>query len=373
MSASEVKADARRALLDFRFLTRSGHRVAILDTARLLMSARRDVPGGEMRRREFITLAAYAGIAWPFAVRAQQPALPLVGFLSSRSPGESEAVVAAFRQGLADSGYVVGQSVAIEYRWAEGKYDRLAALATELVGRRVAIILAAGGPPSALAAKKASTVIPIVFSGSDDPVGLGLVHSLNRPGGNVTGMSMFNSTLSAKRLSLLHELVPGATIAYLTNPANPSSRLEVEAVEEAAKAAAISVKFFNASNEQEIETIFADLSAQRIGAVMVAGEPFFDSRRSLIVGLASKHAIPASYGFRDYVALGGLFSYGTDLADSYRKAGSYCGRILRGERPADLPVIQPTKFELAINLKTAKSLGLNVPPALLTAADEVIE
>jgi putative tryptophan/tyrosine transport system substrate-binding protein len=328
---------------------------------------------GAVDRRSFITLVGRAAVAWPFAARAQQPAQPLVGFLSSRSPGESEAVVAAFRQGLADSGYVVGQNVAIEYRWAEGNYDRLPALAAELVGRRVAIILAAGGPPSALAAKKASTVIPIVFSAADDPVGLGLVQSLSRPGGNVTGMSMFNSALSAKRLSLLHEFVPAATIAYLTNPANPSSRLEVEAVLEAAKAAAISVKVFNASNEQEIETTFSDLSAQRIGAVMVAGEPFFDSRRSLIVALATKHAIPASYGFRDYVALGGLFSYGTDLADSYRKAGTYCGRILKGERPADLPVIQPTKFELAINLRTAKSLGLNVPPVLLTGADEVIE
>ncbi len=267
----------------------------------------------------------------------------------------------------------MGKNVVVEYRWAEGDYDRLPALATELVGRRVAIILAAGGPPSALAAKKASTVVPIVFSAADDPVGLGLVQSLSHPGGNVTGMSMFNSVLTAKRLSLLHEFVPAATIAFITNPANPSSRLEVEAVQEAAKVAAISVKVFNASTEKEIETTFADLSAQRIGAVMVAGEPFFDSRRLLIVGLAKKHAIPASYGFRDYVALGGLFSYGTNLANSYRTAGSYCGRILKGERPADLPVIQPTKFELAINLKTAKSLGLNIPPALLTGADEVIE
>jgi putative ABC transport system substrate-binding protein len=326
-----------------------------------------------MRRRDLIAgLGVIAAL--PLQARAQQASSPLVGFLSSRSSGESEAVVAAFHRGLAETGYVVGRNVAIEYRWAEGRYDRLPALAAELAGMRVAAVLAAGGPPSALAAKRATTAIPIVFSAADDPVGLGLVESLSRPGGNVTGMSMFNSTLNAKRLSLLHEFVPAAdTIAYLTNPANPSTGLEVNAVQEAAKVAAINVKVFNASNEQEIESIFADLSAQRIGAVMVAGEPFFDSRRSLIVGLAAKHAIAASYGFREYVVLGGLFSYGTDLADSYRKAGVYCGRILKGERPADLPVMQPTKFELTINLKTAKSLGLSVPPALLTGADEVIE
>jgi putative tryptophan/tyrosine transport system substrate-binding protein len=301
-----------------------------------------------MKRRFFIAGLGIAA-AMPMTAHAQQ-STPTIGFLSSRSSSESEAVAAAFRLGLADAGYVVGQNVAIVYRWADGRYDRLPALATELA------------------------TIPIVFSAADDPVGLGLVQSLSHPGGNVTGMSMFNSTLSAKRLSLLHEFVPAAgTIAYLTNPANPSTSLEVKAVQEAAKAAAIDVKVFNASNEQEVETTFADLSAQRIGAVLVAGEPFFDSRRALIVGLAAKHAIPASYGFREYVVLGGLFSYGTDLADSYRKAGVYCGRILKGERPSDLPVMQPTKFELTINLKTAKSLGLNVPPALLTGADEVIE
>jgi putative tryptophan/tyrosine transport system substrate-binding protein len=325
-----------------------------------------------MKRRFFIAGLGIAA-AMPMTAHAQQ-STPTIGFLSSRSSSESEAVAAAFRLGLADAGYVVGQNVAIVYRWADGRYDRLPALATELADMRVAAVLAAGGPPSALAAKKAIATIPIVFSAADDPVGLGLVQSLSHPGGNVTGMSMFNSTLSAKRLSLLHEFVPAAgTIAYLTNPANPSTSLEVKAVQEAAKAAAIDVKVFNASNEQEVETTFADLSAQRIGAVLVAGEPFFDSRRALIVGLAAKHAIPASYGFREYVVLGGLFSYGTDLADSYRKAGVYCGRILKGERPSDLPVMQPTKFELTINLKTAKSLGLNVPPALLTGADEVIE
>jgi putative ABC transport system substrate-binding protein len=283
-------------------------------------------------------------------------------------------VVTAFRAGLADAGYVVGQNVAIEYRWAEGRYNRLPSLAAELAGMRVAAILAAGGPPSALAAKKTTATIPIVFSAADDPVGLGLVESLSRPGGNVTGMSVFNSDLSAKRLSLLHEFVPTANIiAYLTNPANPSSHLEVETIQDAAKTTAVNVKVFNASSEQEIEAAFSDLSAQHIGAIIVAGEPFFDSRRSLIVGLAAKHAIPASYSWRENVAMGGLLSYGTSISDSYRNAGVYCGRILKGERPADLPVMQPTKFELTINLKTARSLGLKVPPALLTGADEVIE
>lgn len=326
-----------------------------------------------MRRRDFIAGLGMTAML-PLQARAQQSAIPFVGFLSSRSPGESEDVVAAFRQGLAEAGYVVGQNVAIEYRWAEGQYDRLPALAGDLVRMGVAAILAAGGPPSALAAKKATTTIPIVFSASDDPVGLGLVPSLSHPGGNVTGMSVFNTTLSAKRFALLHEFVPKVrTIGYLTNPANPSTRLEVEAVQEAAKASAIDVKVFKASNDQEIEAAFADLSAQQIGAVIVAGEPFFDSKRAFIVGLAAKHAIPASYSWRQNVVLGGLLSYGTSIIDSYRGAGVYCGRILKGEKPSDLPVMQPTKFALTINLKTAKSLGLNVPAALLTLTDEVIE
>jgi putative ABC transport system substrate-binding protein len=325
-----------------------------------------------MRRRNFLAGLGIAA-ALPMMTRAQQ-AIPTVGFLSSRSPGESEAVVAAFRRGLADAGFVVGKNVAIDYRWAEGHYDRLPALAAELVGMNVTVILAAGGPPSVLAAKKATTTVPIVFSAADDPVGLGFVKSLSHPGGNVTGMSLFNATLSAKRLALMHELVPSsATIAYLTNPANPGTRIEVESVQEAAKTLSINVKVLNATNEQELDKAFADLSARHIGAVIVAGEPFFDSRRAFIVGLAAKHAIPASYGWRENVALGGVVSYGSSINDSYRGAALYCGRILKGEQPADLPVMQPTKFELTINLKTAKSLGLNVPPSLLTGADEVIE
>ena len=326
-----------------------------------------------MKRRAFIAgLGATA--AWPLVADAQQPAVPVVGFLSSRSPSESAAVATAFRQGLGETGFTVGQNVAIEYRWAEGHYDRLPALAAELVSLKVAAILAAGGPPSALAAKKATSTIPVVFSAADDPVGLGLVASLSRPGGNVTGMSLFNASLVAKRLALLHELVPTAgSVAYLTNPANPSVGLEVKAVQEAANTFGLDLLVVDASTDQEIEAAFAHLAERHIGAVIVAGEPFFDSRRAAIVELAAKGAIPASYSWRENVAIGGLLSYGTTINESYRNSGIYCGRILKGERPSDLPVMQPTKFEMTINLKTARTLGLNVPPAILTAADEVIE
>jgi len=325
-----------------------------------------------MKRRDFIA-GLGATVALPLAARAQQP-MPVVGYLSSRSPGESETVVAAFRQGLGEAGYVAGQNVAIDYRWAEGRYDRLPALAAELVGLKVSVILAAGGPPSALAAKKATSTIPIIFSASDDPVGLGLVESLSRPGGNITGMSVFNATLGAKRLGLLHEVVPSATtIAYLTNPANPSAHLEVSAVQEAAKTFGIDLQVLNASNDEEVATAFARLAELKAGAIIVAGEPYFDSRRAAIVGLAARYAVPASYGWRENVAIGGLLSYGTSVNDSYRNSGIYCGRILKGEKPADLPVMQPTKFEMTINLKTAKTLGLTIPAALLTGADEVIE
>jgi putative ABC transport system substrate-binding protein len=326
-----------------------------------------------MKRRAYIA-GVGATAAWPLVAHAQQSVVPVVGFLSSRSPGESAAVAAAFRKGLGEAGFTVGQNVAIEYRWAEGNYDRLPALAAELVNLKVAAILAAGGPPSALAAKKATSTIPVVFSAADDPVGLGLVPSLSRPGGNVTGMSLFNASLGAKRLALLHELVPSAhVVAYLTNPANPSVKLEVKAVQDAAKTFGLDLQVVDASTDQEIEAAFAGLTERHIGAVIVAGEPFFDSRRAAIVELAAKDAIPASYSWRENVAIGGLLSYGTTINESYRNSGIYCGRILKGERPADLPVMQPTKFEMTINLKTAKALGLKIPPALLTAADEVIE
>ncbi|MGB8400923.1 ABC transporter substrate-binding protein [Bradyrhizobium sp.] len=325
-----------------------------------------------MKRRQFIA-GLGAASAWPLTARAQPQALPVIGFLSSRSPSESEAVVAAFRAGLSDTGYVVGQNVAIEHRWAEGHYERLPALAAELVGLRVAVILSAGGPPAALAAKRATTTIPVVFSAADDPVGLGLVESLSRPGGNVTGMGLFNAALSAKRLGLLHELVPSAKLAHLVNPANPSAQSEVRDAQNAAMALGVELHVVKASTDQELEAVFESLVRLRIGGVVVAGEPFFDSRRAAIVGLAAKYAIPASYGWRENVTLGGLLSYGTSITDSYRASGVYCSRILKGERPADLPVMQPTKFHLAINLKTAKSLGLSIPLALLTGSDEVIE
>ena len=331
-----------------------------------------------MIRREFIrgiaAAAAACPLLWPFDARAQQPAMPVIGFLSSRSPAESEMVAAAFRKGLAEAGFVVGQNVAIEYRWAEGNYQRLPALAAELVGLKVTAILAAGGPPSALAAKRATSTIPVIFSAADDPVGLGLVTSLSRPGGNITGMSVFNSALVAKRLAILHELVPAAaTIAHLTNPANPSAAFEVKTVQEAAQTSGIDLQILKASNDQEVEAAFARLAETHAGAIMVAAEPYFDSRRAAIVALAAKYAVPASYGWRENVVLGGLLSYGTNLPDSYRNAGGYCGRVLKGEKPADLPVMQPTKFEMTINLKTARTLGLTVPAALLTGADEVIE
>ena len=308
------------------------------------------------------------------SARAQQPALPVIGFLSSRSPSESDAVIAAFRQGLADAGHVVGQNVTIEYRWAEGDYQRLPELAAELVRLRVAVILAAGGPPSALAGKKATTTIPVVFSAAGDPVRIGLVDSLSRPGGNVTGMGLFNSELAGKRLELLHQLVPASKIvALLTNPDNPSAELELREARAAAKLLKIDLQEVKASNDQELFSAFDDLSRIRAGAVIVSGEPFFDSRRALMIELAARHAIPSSYSWRENVVLGGLLSYGTSITDSYRNAGIYCSRILNGEKPADLPVMQPTKFEFTINLKTAKSLGLTIPPALLTSADEVIE
>jgi len=324
-----------------------------------------------MRRRDFIAGLGIAAL--PMTAFAQR-SIPTIGFLSSRSPEESDAVVAAFRRGLADTGYVAGENVVVEYRWAEGRYERLPGLAAELVRMRVAAILSAGGPPSALAAKNATTAIPIVFSAADDPVGLGLVESLNHPGGNVTGMGLFNADLTAKRIALMHELVPVAsTIAYLTNPANPSTRIEVNSAQEAAKVSSVKLRVLNASTETEIETAFSDVAAEHIGALIVAGEPFFDSRRAFIVELATKRAIPACYGWRENVAMGGFVSYGTSITESYRAAGAYCGRILNGERPANLPVVQPTKFELTINLKAAKALGLTVPPTLLARADEVIE
>jgi putative ABC transport system substrate-binding protein len=325
-----------------------------------------------MRRREFITFICGAA-AWTLTARAQ-PAMPVIGFLSSRSPGESASVVAAFRQGLRETGFIEGQNLAIAFRWAEGRYDKLPALASELVSLPVTLLFAAGGPPSAFAAKGATSTIPVVFSAASDPVEIGLVPSLNQPGGNVTGMGIFNASLGTKRLELMKELMPNvAVIGYLVNPADGKGAIERETVTAASRALGIEVLVLNAKSESELDSAFAGLERLRIRALVVSGEPFFDSQRERIVGLAAKYAVPTIYAWREYVLAGGLMSYGTDLPESYRQAAIYAGRILKGEKPANLPVVQPTKFNMAVNAKTAKSLGLEVPPRLLGLADEVIE
>jgi ABC-type uncharacterized transport system substrate-binding protein len=326
-----------------------------------------------IRRREFITLLGGAA-AWPLAARAQQASIPVVGFLTSLGRNERPNLREAFRRGLSDAGYVEGRNVAIEYRFAESQFDRLTALAAELASQRPAVIAATGGGATILAAKAASTTIPIVFTFGGDPVQAGLVASLNRPGGNVTGVSFFGTMVSAKALGWLHELVPtAAIIGLLVNPKFPETARTVSDAEEAARTLGLQLIVVEASSAREINTAFATLRQKRAGALLLGADPFFTSRRQHIVALTTRDAMPDMYSNREFVEEGGLISYGNDTVDAYRRAGLHVARILKGEKPADLPVDQATKFEFVINLATARTLGLQVPPTLLAQADEVIE
>ena len=326
-----------------------------------------------MKRREFITLLGGAAVAWPVAARAQQPAKPVIGFLDSQSRTFADFVLPAFRQGLKDNGYVEGDNVAVEYRFAENQIDRLPALAAELVRLPVALIIA-GAPPAALAAKAATTTIPIVFGVGDDPVKIGLVTSLARPGGNLTGINFFSSELAAKRMELVREMVPAAArVAMVSDPTFTLTEFQVRDAETAARAMGLQLQVLSASTSREINAAFANFVRERPDALYLGTGPFFVSRRVQLTQLAARHAVPAIYSGRQYTEVGGLMSYGTSLTDAYRQMGAYTGRILKGAKPADLPVVQSTKFELVINLQTARLLGIEVPNALQLLADEVIE
>ena len=328
-----------------------------------------------MRRREFITLLGSAAMVWPVAARAQQPDVPVVGLVNAGAREASADRVAAFHKGLSETGYVEGQNVAVEYHWFSGQYDRLPTLMADLVRRRVAIIATPGGTLAASAAKAATTTIPIVFGVGEDPVKVGLVSSLARPGGNATGINIFIWEVAAKRLGLLHELAPSAVrVAVLINPGNvPSAEATLRDLPDAARAMGLQIQFLNASTNREIEAAFATLVRDRADALFVAPDTFFISRRVQFATLATRHGIPAAYSTREEVEAGGLMSYGSDIPDMWRQVGVYAGQVLKGAKPADLPVVQATKFEFVINLQTARALGLDLPPTLLARADEVIE
>jgi putative tryptophan/tyrosine transport system substrate-binding protein len=326
-----------------------------------------------MRRRDFIK-AIMASAAWPLAARAQQQAMPVIGYLSSRSPDDTRHLLAAFLRGLNEVGYVEGQNVSIEYRWGFGQYDRLPGMAADLVRRSVAVLTTTGGEPSALAAKAATSTVPIVFLIGGDPVELGLAASYSRPGGNATGMNILTTAMETKRLGLLHDLLPNAkNIGVLINPKFKPASTQLRNLQEAAPGIGLQIRVLPASTDDELQTAFATLIQERVTALAVTADPFFDTRRNKLVALAAQYAVPTIYQFREYVSAGGLMSYGNDPVDAYRIAGVYTGRVLKGEKPGELPVLQPTKFEFVLNRKTAKALGLMIPSGVLAIADEVID
>ena len=327
----------------------------------------------DRRRRQFLTLLSSAAAAWPLAARAQQ-SMPVIGFMSARSPEDSVHLLEAFRRGLKEGGFVEGQNVVFEFRWARGEYDRLPEMAADLVSRRVSVLTAVGGDPSPRAAKRATSTIPIVFGIGGDPVRDGLVESFNRPGGNVTGVTLMTNLMESKRFGLLRDLVPDAQlVGALLNPSFAPSARQSQQIEEAARSIGQRLIVAKASTDEELDAAFKALVRERAHALLVAADPYFDTRRDRIVGFAQRQRLPAIYHFREYVLAGGLLSYGISLTDAYRQFGVYTATILKGAKPADLPVLQPTKFELVINLKTAKTLGLKISDNLLTLADEVIE
>ena len=326
-----------------------------------------------MNRRDFNALAG-AAVAWPLAAPAQAPTVPVLGFLNSGSPGPFAHLVAGFRAGLGETGFVEGASVSFDYRWAEGRYDRLPELAAELVRQQVSVLVATGGENSALAAKATTSNIPIVFAIDGHPVDLGLVASLNRPGGNLTGLTQFTGPLEAKRLGLLRELVPTATtMAVLVNPSYANAKAQLKDIEEGARRIGVRLVTLTATSESDFEPVFDALARQRVDALIVGSDPFFNTRRDRLVALAARHKVIAIYEFREFAAAGGLMSYGANLADGYRQIGAYTGRILKGAKPSELPVLQPTRFEFVVNLKTAKAMGITIAQSLLLRADEVIQ